>query len=641
MSPEGIGWENWRNSDNVEDSRTLADIARQNDATQSLDISKAVRPELEGYAEGGEVNPHFTMTNSGQPITGESLLDNSQWGPSGYRDNYLGRDVPAYGGGLTLPGGIDINANYQGNPKSYHAPDKFGITARKTWHFADGGAVEDEIADVPGIGVVPTKVSPLIGQAAGAVAHVAGAVAHEADRLIGEPARQMKPNPYPPGSEEAGYYDAMNQNAQTKWGPEMALNLFGVGTLAVKPGQVGIFGGNLARNADLTALNKAKEMELSGMDARNIHELTGWHKRPDGGWRFEVPGDDKAYILPKGAEALARGEQVPMQEYLYHPTLYDNYPHFKDKIVNPEMRDVWGGSYAGNIINVRKGYTPEQQLDVMLHEAQHGVQDIEGFMTGSGGIYKDFGAQASELKRMKDAQDVLDYARMHARADSQYDLLKGDPHAYKNALQMGVLQFEKEVGRSPETGGWLRRLANDQTPGTMKSLEDFSRTYRGEIAAAETHNKAEFDKYFNQLSEREANNVQVRANMSDTQRKKSFPMETERGTPETMVVTPETHWYKGVKPEPKYAFPEHPDYKSIVEDRMKVGRAMNDFSAPWTPLEREAMKQEFERLSQIEKKAYKEYSSRYSRYGDRFPFKASGGRVPYPEAIDRVSRRVN
>jgi len=142
MSPEGIGWENWRNSDNVEDSRTLADIARQNDATQSLDISKAVRPELEGYAEGGEVNPRFTMTNSGQPITGESLLDNSQWGPSGYRDNYLGMDVPAYGGGLTLPGGIDINANYQSNPKSYHAPDKFGITARKTWHFADGGEVE-------------------------------------------------------------------------------------------------------------------------------------------------------------------------------------------------------------------------------------------------------------------------------------------------------------------------------------------------------------------------------------------------------------------------------------------------------------------------------------------------------------------
>ena len=142
MSPEGIGWENWRNSDNVEDSRTLADIARQNDATQSLDISKAVRPELEGYDEGGGVNPRFTMTNSGKPFTGESVLDNSQWGPYGYRDNYLGKDVPAYGGGLTLPGGIDINANYQTHPNSYHAPDKFGVMARKTWGFADGGEVE-------------------------------------------------------------------------------------------------------------------------------------------------------------------------------------------------------------------------------------------------------------------------------------------------------------------------------------------------------------------------------------------------------------------------------------------------------------------------------------------------------------------
>ena len=59
----------------------------------------------------------------------------------------------------------------------------------------------------------------------GAVHNVMGALA--APALV--PGQMMKPNPYPPGSEEAAFYDASKIAKAVEWAPEMSLNMMGGG----------------------------------------------------------------------------------------------------------------------------------------------------------------------------------------------------------------------------------------------------------------------------------------------------------------------------------------------------------------------------------------------------------------------------
>jgi hypothetical protein len=54
--------------------------------------------------------------------------------------------------------------------------------------------------------------------------------------MVTTPARQMQPNPYPAGTEEASWYADNNSRQAYNWGPEMALNMIGVGGPAAMAG---------------------------------------------------------------------------------------------------------------------------------------------------------------------------------------------------------------------------------------------------------------------------------------------------------------------------------------------------------------------------------------------------------------------
>ena len=48
------------------------------------------------------------------------------------------------------------------------------------------------------------------------------------------------------------------------------------------------FGGINAKNANLTTLQEAQEMQKNGADMEDIRKATGWHRFADGKWRFEL-----------------------------------------------------------------------------------------------------------------------------------------------------------------------------------------------------------------------------------------------------------------------------------------------------------------------------------------------------------------
>lgn len=69
---------------------------------------------------------------------------------------------------------------------------------------------------------------------------LANALGHATWKSLATPRAQMQPNPYPPRSEEASWYEDQKARTAQNWGPEMALNMVGSPALAGGlPGTVG------------------------------------------------------------------------------------------------------------------------------------------------------------------------------------------------------------------------------------------------------------------------------------------------------------------------------------------------------------------------------------------------------------------
>ena len=88
-------------------------------------------------------------------------------------------------------------------------------------------------------------------------------------RTVETPGALMKPNPYPPGSEEADAYEAFKTQTATDWAPGMAMNTMGTGAIVGVP----VKGGEMALGAG--AVRKAKPKAEAMGDTLNPGNETG------------------------------------------------------------------------------------------------------------------------------------------------------------------------------------------------------------------------------------------------------------------------------------------------------------------------------------------------------------------------------
>jgi hypothetical protein len=226
----------------------------------------------------------------------------------------------------------------------------------------------------------------------------------------------------PSWTEQAFEQSRRNREAYARGGvPEMFKNTedtqdlaggFGGGEIGV----AGTFGGKLAKTANQEMLARAMRMTDEGaararrmveegtpheeVTAHNdnwrkaVWNQTGWFQGPDKKWRFEIP-DQRSTVALKNDHTWDDADQV-----LNHPELYEAYPSLAkhDVMVEsgvPEKRQVTGGFTPGKKpgdpgsinVNVGGANPSEQARDVLLHEMQHGIQDIESFSQG-GNLYK-------------------------------------------------------------------------------------------------------------------------------------------------------------------------------------------------------------------------------------------------------------
>jgi len=171
------------------------------------------------------------------------------------------------------------------------------------------------------------------------------------------------------------------------------------------------FLGKKARTADKSLRTKAQQMEkhaakLEGKKKEdaldNIRKETGWFRGLDDQWRFEI--DDSQMDIKFDEMFVNKDEQVKgdiahisgfnLGDFIKHDELFQAYPELKTHTVNflihPHNNNT--GSYMPAMpMTENTTISPDLQIqatsketlrDILLHELQHAVQEIEGFARG-------------------------------------------------------------------------------------------------------------------------------------------------------------------------------------------------------------------------------------------------------------------
>jgi Large polyvalent protein associated domain 23 len=168
---------------------------------------------------------------------------------------------------------------------------------------------------------------------------------------------------------------------------EAAQKTMGFGLPFAEENAAGIFGGKLAKGANLDKLTQAENMLSNGQDRGVIRKLTGWHQGPDAKWRFEIPDDHSKFIQPTNNDPAWSSATGPANYMLLHPELYKNYPQLRGIKMTSEISPGYGEGTGGfnsetNQIVLSSPDVYDARLGA-LHEMQHAVQDIEGFTPGT------------------------------------------------------------------------------------------------------------------------------------------------------------------------------------------------------------------------------------------------------------------
>lgn len=279
----------------------------------------------------------------------------------------------------------------------------------------------------------------------------------------------------------------------------------GRGAFDYDPNTVNIFAGQraAARAGGTTRDNMAKAAEMfdAGVDEREIYNRTGVFKGADGKLRYEILDETSTINLDRFGE-----EELRLEDFLNHPELFETYPTMRGIRVDRARDDA---SYRGAFLPTSQRIflsdklTPEEMRSTLLHEAQHAVQDREGFSGGSSASLsldqaRDF---ADNILASTDAKAT----RYNAQSfDQAYDLLRPLYNVqYHNQLDNIVekardgrakpsdivrLQDWYRYGRmivdaqgpmprraGPERDSWIAMAANQIKKMDLESLNDAAR----------------------------------------------------------------------------------------------------------------------------------------------------------------------
>lgn len=221
------------------------------------------------------------------------------------------------------------------------------------------------------------------------------------DMLMGkaEPVSVMAPGPVRTERKD-GLLSAVTEPLQYAPGPigvvagignaiangDTGLGLLSGAALKSGPTKIAIAAGENARKIPSNVKRSLFEAADFGVPGQRYDDKAwvGLEGRP----RWEI--SDRKALLVKPVDDFQDGAMI--DKVLQHDELFKQYPELKGYRVMPLSKspkhdsasEAIGAHDAKNkIIYLKEGLTKEEQVSVLLHELQHGVQKIEGHATGA------------------------------------------------------------------------------------------------------------------------------------------------------------------------------------------------------------------------------------------------------------------
>jgi hypothetical protein len=302
------------------------------------------------------------------------------------------------------------------------------------------------------------------------------------------------------------------------------------------------FAGEGAATADKMALATARQRVDAGENAETVRKETGWFKGVDGKWRFEI-NDKKAKLLPKAMQQPGRlnrateylritygvtydigspkvtDEQmsaslrwadenkggVLLDEAIQHDALFAAYPSLRSMRVAITSDPKFHGTYSKetNTITISQGRINEADredrvLSTLLHEIQHGIQNIEGFATGGPSGIKMWQGNMRHIA-MAEYQKLVNEVQKPMSVD-EYAI-----KAWNSDVVTDVIRDDYE---------------QNYVPSHIKALKN-----RG--LDRDLQNTAGWNAYKKLAGEVEARNTQARQTMTEDERRATSPNATQ------------------------------------------------------------------------------------------------------------------
>jgi hypothetical protein len=162
------------------------------------------------------------------------------------------------------------------------------------------------------------------------------------------------------------------------------------------------YAGESAATADVKTLSEAKAMQEDGQDNEAIRQATGWFRGKDKKWRFEIDDSNVSLKKPWPNKGQLFGDMYKMLsernyketgnygftvgDILDAPELYRAYQVIEDISISTQKSS--GAAFHPKSatgpaeIRIGEGEPMSKVLELLLHEAQHVIQEVEQFATG-------------------------------------------------------------------------------------------------------------------------------------------------------------------------------------------------------------------------------------------------------------------
>lgn len=258
--------------------------------------------------------------------------------------------------------------------------------------------------------------------------------------------------------------------------------------------------------------------------------------------RYEFSDDDAPLRMDEvQKEELLAGQTHRLEKIIDHPELFRQYPQLRnlDVVVDPDLTGANSGD-AYYDRNYKAIALSEDMLDrsddqiqsLLLHEIQHAIQDIEGFVPGTNpGVFRN--PELTDKYNSARTQYNLFIDSVPSTTEMAKDLPEATKKNFlsnlKSAISSMGLKGEKEISDAAKDIFFTGGFAEDTGKEKWRLLANRYRKLKDQFdnAAAELDNdKSQAESlYMRDYGETEARTTQLRRRLTPSQRKLIHPEE--------------------------------------------------------------------------------------------------------------------